>query len=360
MLLRAWPTLLGVAAATARAGVQVTVVQAASRDQTIHRDGVRFEFVDDVRVMPRPVAGRIRIVRRPARVLRRVAELAPDVVHLNGLVLPFAARQLRETVPRAPLLVQDHASGAPRGVHRPLWSWAFGRYDAALFAAREQALPFFAAGTFRRTMPTFEVFEGSTCFTPGDRDEARRRTGLSGDPCILWTGHLDANKDPLVALDAFERAAQSLLDARLWCCFGAAPLLEQVERRTADSKVLRNRVFLVGLRPHAEMEDHFRAADLFVQPSHREGCSYSTIEALACGVTPLVSDIPSMRRIVGDAGALVPVGDAHALAAAMLDWAARDSDARRAAARARFESALTFDIIGRELRGVYESLLARR
>jgi glycosyltransferase involved in cell wall biosynthesis len=359
-LLRAWPTLPGVAAATARAGVLVTVVQAASRDQTIHRDGVRFEFVDDARAMPRRIAGRIPIVRRPARVLDRVTQLAPDVVHLHGLVLPFAARQLRETVHRTPLFVQDHASRAPEGLRRPLWRWAFGRFDAATFAAREQALPFVAAGTVRRAMPTYEVLEGSTCFMPGDRDEARRRTGLAGDPCILWTGHLDANKDPLVALDAFERAAASLPDARLWCCYGAAPLLEQVERRIADSKVLRDRVVLVGRRHYAEMEHYYRAADLFVQPSHREGCSYSTIEALACGVAPIVSDVPSMRRIVGEAGALVPVGDGSALAAAMIEWSARDPATRRAAARARFESALTFDVIGRELLGVYETLLAQR
>jgi glycosyltransferase involved in cell wall biosynthesis len=208
-------------------------------------------------------------------------------------------------------------------------------------------------------MPVFEVLEGSSRFTPGDRVTARRFTGLFGDPCILWTGHLDANKDPLVALDAFERAAPSLPDARLWCCFGAAPLLAEVQRRIASSDVLRERVVLVGPRSFDEMERYFRAADLFVQMSHREGCSYSTIEALACGVAPLVSDIPSTRRIVGDAGALVPVGDAAALAAAILDWAARDPEARRAAARAQFEAALSFDVIGRDLRTAYETLAAR-
>src|SRR4051812_29978286 len=111
-------------------------------------------------------------------------------------------------------------------------------------------------------------------------------------------------------LDAFERAAPELPDARLWCRYGDAPLLEDVERRIASSPVLRERVTLLGRCTHAEMEAHYRAADLFVQPSHQEGCSYSTIEALACGVIPLVSDIPSNRRLVGGAGALVPVGDA--------------------------------------------------
>jgi glycosyltransferase involved in cell wall biosynthesis len=74
-------------------------------------------------------------------------------------------------------------------------------------------------------------------------------------------------------------------------------------------------------------------------------------------VTPIVSDIPSMRRIVGDAGALVPPGDATALAAAIVEVARRDPEARRAAARARFESALTYEHVGRALRSTYEAMV---
>jgi glycosyltransferase involved in cell wall biosynthesis len=183
---------------------------------------------------------------------------------------------------------------------------------------------------------------------------------MFGDPCLLWTGRLDANKDPLTALGAFELAAPHLPDARLWCCFGDAPLRALVEDRIAASRVLRERVSLVGTRPHDEMELRFRAADLFVQTSHREGSGYSVLEALACGTPPLVTDIPSLRRIVGDAGSLTPVGDAAALAAALIDWAARDRDALRHAARVRFERALTYDAIGRELRAAYETLAATR
>ena len=330
-LLRAWPTLHGVAAAVARAGVAITVVQAAARDQTIERDGVRFEFVDDARAMPARIAGRIPLVRRPSRLIDRVVSLAPEVLHVHGFAFPFATRQLRAALPKVPMLVQDHASGAPLGTtRRMIWRWGYRGIDAAAFAAREQAAPFVSAGVLRRAMPVFEAIEGSTTFTPGDQSRSRRSTGIFGDPCFLWTGHLDANKDPLVVLDAFERAAPSLPDARLWCCFSSAPLRDDVERRIAGSPVLRERVVLLGLRPYTEMEHHYRSADFFVQMSHREGCSYSTIEALACGTVPLVSDIPSSRRIVGDAGALVPVGDAEALAAAMLEWNARDAVERRA------------------------------
>jgi glycosyltransferase involved in cell wall biosynthesis len=80
------------------------------------------------------------------------------------------------------------------------------------------------------------------------------------------------------------------------------------------------------------------------------------IEAMACGTTPLVTDIPSMRAIVGDAGSLTPVGNASALADAIVAWSARDRVTLRRATRARFDSALTFDAIGRQLRATYEAL----
>jgi glycosyltransferase involved in cell wall biosynthesis len=358
--LRAWPTFTGVAAAAARAGVSVTVMLPSARDHTIDRDGVRYLFVREPSgTAPRTSSARLSAHRAPTRLLRQLASIDTDVVHLHGFVHPVAAHRLRATLPRVPLLVQDHASTAPTGARRLLWRWAFGRANGVAFAAREQAAPFVERGVLPPSVSVFEVVEGSTHFVPGDREEARRATGLCGDPCILWTGRLDANKDPLTALDAFERVAAELPGARLWCRYGDAPMLVEVQRRIAASPALRQRVTLLGRCPPGEMERHYRAADLFVQPSHREGCSYSTIEALACGVTPVVSDIPSMRRIVGEAGALVPVADAPALAAAIVEQARRDPAARRAAARARFESALSYDQIGRDLRRVYDALRAR-
>jgi glycosyltransferase involved in cell wall biosynthesis len=358
-LLRTWPTLLGVAAAVARAGVEATVVQASSPRQTIERDGVILHFVDDVRGVPLRLPGGLPFVRRPSRLLACVAAASPDVVHVHGLQFPYAMRQLARALPGIPMVVQDHASQAPRGWRRHAWRAALPPLAGVAFSAREQSEPFIAARVLPADVPVFEVLEGSSRFTPGDMDAARRATGLSGDPCLLWTGHLAENKDPLTTLEAFEQAAPRLPDARLWCCYGSAPLFDAVRRRIESSSVLRDRVVLLGPRAHAEMEQHFRAADFFVQTSHREGCSYSTIEALACGTTPLVTALPSFRRLVGDAGFLTPVADAGALAAAIVAWAARDRAELRRAARARFETALAFDIIGQALRLLYERVSGR-
>ena len=346
-LLRVWPTLPAVAIAASRAGANVTVVQRAHRDEVVERHGVPFHFMDDMD-------------GRPDRVIERVRSLVPDVIHIQGLHFPRAVRRLSRAMPGVPLLVQDHGTVVPTGWRASAWRWAHRSLAGVTFTAREQALPWKQAKVLRADLPVFEVLESSSDFAPGDREEARRITHMFGDPCLLWTGRLDANKDPLTMLAAFERAAANLPDARLWCCYGEAPLLDAVQRRIADSPVLRERVVLLGTRPHEELELRFRAADFFIQTSHREGSGYSLLEALACGTTPLVTNIPAMRQIVGRAGSLTPVGDAGALAEAIVQWASRDAASRRAEARARFDDALGFEVVGRQLRGAYESIVGLR
>ncbi|HUK20020.1 MAG TPA: glycosyltransferase family 4 protein [Gemmatimonadales bacterium] len=213
-----------------------------------------------------------------------------------------------------------------------------------------------AARALRRDLPVFEVVEGSSPFIPGDVAAARNATGLRGDPCLLWVGNLDANKDPLLVLNAVSQFAEHSPGVRLYMCFRHGPLLANVRQRIATDPRLSNRVVLLGEIRYPVIQAHFQAADFLVQASHAEGSGYGVIEALACGTTPIVTDIPSFRRITGDGrrGALVPLDDVDAFAAALRDWCGRDRAALRQQARAHFERELSFDAIGRQLRSVYD------
>jgi glycosyltransferase involved in cell wall biosynthesis len=214
----------------------------------------------------------------------------------------------------------------------------------------------------RQETPVFEVLESSTYFTPGDQRAARNASGVYGEPCFLWVGRLDANKDPLTVLGAFSIARRDLRDAHLWMCYTAAPLLPRLQRWLEADADLASRVHLMGSVPHPQIEVLCRAADFFVLGSHAEGSGYALLEALACGATPLVTDIPSFRRITGrgHVGALTAPGDAEAMARAMVTLVRANRTALRRATRAHFDHALSFSVVASELRVAFEALIGAR
>jgi glycosyltransferase involved in cell wall biosynthesis len=354
---------LGCAAAAARrAGAQVTIVQAAWEDAELEIDGVLCCFVRE-RGHPfvRLPGGRA-LRRRPRRLLERVSAVDPQLIHFEGLLLPREIHALAAELPGVPILAQDHGTKCPRGWRRWWYRWGFAPLAGVAFTARAQAQPFVAAGILRLNLPIFEVVEISSPFTPGDQQAARATTGLDGDPCLFWSANLDANKDPLTVLNAVAQATSELPELRLHMCFRRAPLLDAVRARITSDAALTARVRLLGDVPYPEIETHYRAADFLVQASHVEGSGGALIDALACGTTPLVTDIPSFRRITGDGefGALVPTDDAAALATALRHWSRRERTSLRRRAREHFERDLSLDAIGRQLRVAYDALRVSR
>jgi N-acetyl-alpha-D-glucosaminyl L-malate synthase BshA len=100
-------------------------------------------------------------------------------------------------------------------------------------------------------------------------------------------------------------------------------------------------------------------ADCFLLPSESESCGLSALEALASGAPVVASDVGGLPEVVrdGETGALRPVGDVEAMAAAAVAilsdtqrWQAM-STAAAADARARFALA---DVVAQ-----YEALYAR-
>jgi glycosyltransferase involved in cell wall biosynthesis len=241
------------------------------------------------------------------------------------------------------------------------WRRGLACASGIAFCAREQARPFVNAGLVGAHTRVYEIPESTSRFAPGDGGEARRLTGVQGDPALLWVGHFDANKDPLAVLEGVSAASRALPGLRLYCCFGTAPLLKPVKERIASDPTLGERVTLLGRVPHERVEQLMRAADIFVLGSHREGSGYSLIEALACGLPPVVTDIPSFRSLTGAGavGMLWPCGDARALAAALQSVAPRAGGDTRAAVRAHFERELSFDSLGAKLAAMYADVIER-
>lgn len=352
-LLDAWSTLVDVAESVARCGARVSVIQASEHSQCIDRDGVSYHFV--------PFGGASSPLRRKSAAGTLIRQLAPDAFHVHGLGFPKYVRALAGLAPGVPILLQDHANRLPGLWRRRAWRRCAPVVAGVAFCSRDQARPFLNAGLLHSQTPVYEIPESTSRFTPGSQEAARRALRLSGDPLLLWVGHLNENKDPLTVLAGVSEAAREWPNLELWCCFGTAPLLRRVQRRVQADPSLRGRVHLLGSVPHERVEQLMRAADAFVLGSHREGSGYSLIEALACGLPPVVTDIPSFRALTGAGavGMLWEPGNPHSLCAALRALRARANGGLRRAVRAHFDRELSFGALGRRLGAAYGGLVAR-
>jgi glycosyltransferase involved in cell wall biosynthesis len=352
-LLRDWPALADVAGAVAAVGLEVHVVQAGARTAEIAHAGATFHFVGE---RGSRVSGRRPWLTRPSgRLRRRIVTLAPDVLHVHSLGFPLALRLVAGDA-ACPVLVQDHADAVPRRPLRWLTRAALRRCAGVAFTAGAQAGPWRAARCLPAETPVFEVPESSSHFTRGDRAAARTAANVFGDPAVAWVGRLATVKDPLTALRAFAQAVPDLPDPHLWCCYTEAPLLARIEDVVRRDPRLGRRVHLLGRLPHDRVETLLRACDVYLAASHREGSGFALLEALACGLPAIVTDIPSFRGLTGDGAVarLTAPGDADAMGRALVRWYGDRAPEERAAVRAHFDRHLSFAAVGAGLRAAYE------
>ena len=350
-------TLRGWAEGLRDAGADVTVVQGFTRDAAFVRGTIGYRFVSG------RFAPQLRRWRIPRRLHRTIVRGSPDVVHVNGMLYAAQAYDLRRRLPDSvAVVVQHHAARPRRGPWSLVERLGLGTADGFIFTGADTATPWRESGAIRDGQSVFEIMEGSSRFRMRERAEARARTGTEGDPVCLWTGNLDANKDPLTVLAGFEAALADLPRARLFMAYRNTELLSQVQARVASSPRLSAAVEMIGAVPYDDTEALYNSADVFLQGSHREGSGYALADAMACGVVPVVTDIPSFRFMTGagEIGALWPPGDAAALRTALVARAGEPLAAQRRATRTFFDEHLAFDVVGRQALDAYREVLAGR
>jgi len=204
-------------------------------------------------------------------------------------------------------------------------------YSRALLArARELDLPLKAASVVYP--PVADAFVPAS---PETRAALRRRHLPEGGTLLLNVKRLHPLADQATLLRALARVRRTRPDVRLLIA-GTGETEAGLRRLAAELHLDEGAaVRFLGLVPNDAVAELQAAADLFVLPSVLEATPTVALEALACG-TPVVSaDNPGgleLGELFGEDVALVPKGDAGALAAAIEGFLAAPRRARPATA----------------------------
>ncbi len=165
-----------------------------------------------------------------------------------------------------------------------------------------------------------------------DDADPPRRTGPGH--AVISVGRFIPIKDPATLVRAFAEGAGR--DDRL-VMVGEGPLAGEVEA-VAAARGVEERVRFTGLVPRDEVYRLNRAGDVFVTTSRGEGLPVAMLEAMACGLPVVASDIPPHREIAARVPGipLVPPGDRAGFARALRrQLSLTDEDRRRIGDRLR-------------------------
>lgn len=298
------------------------------------------------------------------RVAAALARVRPDLVHVHGPTDGLYGAWLYGRlmgVPRVaemtllgdddPLSIREHHGR----LRRLRWAM-YRRYDAWVAMSEAFLDSVRAAGLPAERVRVIPQGVDTDRFRPadvGERHRLRAELALSAEaPLVVFLGSLVRRKGVDVLLRAWPAVLAAVPEARL-ALVGRDDYPEgsgEAEFLAAQLQGLphqaRESVHRIGLL--AEPERALRAADVLAFPSRREGFGSVIIEAMACGLPCVVTELPGITDLIfaqpvrdggeppGDAdGVVVPQEDTEALAAALIGLLQRPRRARRIGDSAR-------------------------
>ena len=149
-------------------------------------------------------------------------------------------------------------------------------------------------------------------FKPGDQAAARNQLGLPAHVKLVGcSGRLEEVKGQHVLIDAL---ANMPYDTHL--ALAGDGSAKDALRRQTQTEGLSDRVHFLG---HLDdMPSFYQALDVFCLPSFNEGLPLSPLEAQACGIPTVVTDVGGAREALCLlSGKLIPSGDVGKMANAL-------------------------------------------
>lgn len=226
--------------------------------------------------------------------------------------------------------VAAHIAGVPviaSALHSTGWPDGVGRMNRMLTGITDAFIA--VADSHGKFLREFEKFpadkvhvirngvDGSR-FTPSEsaRREVRRELGLAASTHLIGiVAALRSEKNHGMLVQAAAKLRQGFPDAH-WLIIGDGPERASIES-LADKLQIQDRIHMLGTRH--DTPRLVAALDLFTLCSLNEASPVSILEALACGVPVVATDVGSVNETIleRETGILVPSGDAGAMTLAI-------------------------------------------
>jgi glycosyltransferase involved in cell wall biosynthesis len=254
-----------------------------------------------------------------------------DLIHAQWGPLGALAVLLRPLHGRPVILTVRGADIVGRSAFsRSVTAWAVRRADAVTANAQNS---FELCRLLRGTDDNLHFIPNGVSLPPAKKvAEARARRAEDSKVRLLTVGRLMPERRYDLLLRAFARISVEHPQAFLQLV-GDGPERQRLEK-LADQLGVSRQVHFVGQVPTQEVAEYTANADIYVSAAQNEAFGNAVLEAAACGVPVITTNVgfPATVVVDGKSGYVVPPGDEDALVGALLKFL-ENPEHRRAAGR---------------------------
>jgi len=328
------------AKALVRRGHAVTVLT-SRYDKSLHKDETR----DGVRIIRVPVLFRLSkgVIMPTFGILATKLALENDVIHLHLPQFDAAGLAIRGRLLRKPTVITYHCDlQMPKGILNWFANQAVHlmNFAACLFAdkivtytqdyADNSSLLRGFSKKIRIIDPPVELPQTASL---NIRNFQRAHNPQNNHPIIGIAARFASEKGVEVLISAMEKITKVLPQAEVWFAgpykniMGEEEYFQRLQPKINDLERTGNWKFLGLLNPE-EMAAFYPNLDILTIPSlnSTEAFGLVQIEAMMNGKPSIASDLPGVRQPVirHKMGKIIPIGDANALAQAIIEiWEKR-------------------------------------
>ncbi len=277
-----------------------------------------------------------------------------DIIHAHWVANGFVGMLLK-WINRKPLIITIHGSDAyyfsRNTIFKRIARFILKRADHVIVVNKEIETLLFAIGIDSSTITV--IHNG----VPYMEDFLNIPILHKSNNRLLWVGRFSAEKNPLYAVQIFQKVLKSIPSAHL-TMVGDGPE-QKACRQYSEKHSLGDHITFAGKKDHRDIPEIFSQHSILMLTSHREGLPLTILESLAAGRPVVATRVGGIPEVVQEnsSGYTIQVNDLDAFSKHILDLLQNHNKYNQFAERARefVRKNHTWDKIANDTEKIYQT-----
>lgn len=224
-----------------------------------------------------------------------------DIVHAHSVIPTGLVGVVVAKIMGCPSVITSHGMDINNfdvnSIHGHLISFSLNHCNKAIAVSGDLAETMKSLGITEDKILILKNAVDTERFNPSTNMELRHKYGIKeNEILILFVGYLDTFKGIFELIDAFYEINKENKNTKLMM-IGTGPKKEEFKKKVFQLG-LEDYVTLIGVVPNIKIHIYYQMADIFVLPSYTEGFPLAVLEAMACGIPVVASNVGGIHEIV--------------------------------------------------------------